>query len=291
MFYKHNPPKRLLIVLVSAICLAQLLIRIILYQVGGLTPFMDGLLDTFILFIIIMPLVSWLVIWPAKKAISELTFANKMIDIQEGQMLSSLNALAKARDNETGNHIIRTQLYVKNLALRLRKMGYYDNELSDKTIDLLYKAAPLHDIGKVGIPDNILLKPGRLNDAEWEIMKTHTTIGEAVLSSAANEFKDENGVIDIAVKIAGGHHEKWDGNGYPRGISGVEIPLAARIMSVADVYDALVSQRIYKAAWSHNDAVREIISKRGTHFDPLVVDAFIADQDGLLAIYRQYEDS
>jgi response regulator RpfG family c-di-GMP phosphodiesterase len=291
MFYKHNPPKRLLIVLVSAICLAQLLIRIILYQVGGLTPFMDGLLDTFILFIIIIPLVSWLVIWPAKKAISELTSANKMIDIQEGQMLSSLNALAKARDNETGNHIIRTQLYVKNLALRLRKMGYYENELSNQTIDLLYKAAPLHDIGKVGIPDDILLKPGRLNDAEWEIMKTHTTIGEAVLSSAENEFNDENGVIAKAKKIAGGHHEKWDGSGYPRGISGVEIPLAARIMSVADVYDALVSQRIYKPAWSHNDAVREIISKRGTHFDPLVVDAFIADQDGLLAIYRQYEDS
>ena len=252
---------------------------------------MDGLLDTFILFITIVPLVYWLVVLPAKKAISELTSANKMIDIQEGQMLSSLNALAKARDNETGNHIIRTQLYVKNLALRLRNMGYYENELSNQSIDLLYKAAPLHDIGKVGIPDDILLKPGRLNDAEWEIMKTHTTIGEAVLSSAENEFKDEDGVIEIAVKIAGGHHEKWDGSGYPRGISGVEIPLAARIMSVADVYDAVVSQRIYKAAWSHKDAVREIVSKRGTHFDPLVVDAFIADQDGLLAIYRQYEDS
>ena len=291
MFYKHNLPKRLLIVLVSAICLAQLLISIILYQVEGLTPFMDGLLDTFILFITIVPLVYWLVVLPAKKAISELTSANKMIDIQEGQMLSSLNALAKARDNETGNHIIRTQLYVKNLALRLRNMGYYENELSNQSIDLLYKAAPLHDIGKVGIPDDILLKPGRLNDAEWEIMKTHTTIGEAVLSSAENEFKDEDGVIEIAVKIAGGHHEKWDGSGYPRGISGVEIPLAARIMSVADVYDAVVSQRIYKAAWSHKDAVREIVSKRGTHFDPLVVDAFIADQDGLLAIYRQYEDS
>jgi len=208
----------------------------------------------------------------------------------EGQMLSSLNALAKARDNETGNHIIRTQLYVKNLALRLRKMGYYDNELSDKTIDLLYKAAPLHDIGKVGIPDHILLKPGRLNDAEWEIMKTHTSIGEAVLSSAENEFKDENGVIEIAVKIAGGHHEKWDGSGYPRGISGVEIPLAARIMSVADIYDALVSERVYKKGWTHREAIQEIISHKGTYFDPLVVEAFIAEQDQFQEIAEQYKD-
>lgn len=208
----------------------------------------------------------------------------------EGQMLSSLNALAKARDNETGNHIIRTQLYVKNLALRLRNMGYYENELSNQSIDLLYKAAPLHDIGKVGIPDDILLKPGRLNDAEWEIMKTHTTIGEAVLSSAENEFKDENGVIEKAVKIAGGHHEKWDGSGYPRGISGVEIPLAARIMSVADIYDALVSERVYKKGWTHKEAIQEIISHKGTYFDPLIVEAFIAEQDQFQEISEQYKD-
>lgn len=208
----------------------------------------------------------------------------------ESQMLSSLNALAKARDNETGNHIIRTQLYVKNLALRLRKMGYYENELSDQIIDLLYKAAPLHDIGKVGIPDDILLKPGRLNDDEWEIMKTHTTIGEAVLSSAEAEFKDENGVIEKALKIAGGHHEKWDGSGYPRGLSGIEIPLAARIMSVADIYDALVSERVYKRGWTHREAIQEIISHKGTYFDPLIVEAFIAEQDQFQGIAEQYKD-
>lgn len=210
--------------------------------------------------------------------------------VLESQMLSSLNALAKARDNETGNHIIRTQLYVKNLALRLRKMGYYENELSDQIIDLLYKAAPLHDIGKVGIPDDILLKPGRLNDDEWEIMKTHTTIGEAVLSSADAEFKDENSVIAKALKIAGSHHEKWDGSGYPRGLSGIEIPLAARIMSVADIYDALVSERDYKKGWTHKEAIQEIISHNGTYFDPLIVEAFIAEQDQFQGIAEQYKD-
>jgi HD-GYP domain-containing protein (c-di-GMP phosphodiesterase class II) len=208
----------------------------------------------------------------------------------ESQMLASLNALAMARDNETGNHIIRTQLYVKNLALRLRKMGYYESELSDKTIDLLYKAAPLHDIGKVGVPDNILLKPGRLSDEEWGIMKTHTTIGEAVLSSAENEFHDEEGVIAKALKIAGGHHEKWDGSGYPRGLSGADIPLEARIMSVADIYDALVSERVYKKGWTHREAIQEIIRHKGAYFDPLVVEAFIAEQDQFQKIAEQFKD-
>jgi len=209
----------------------------------------------------------------------------------EEQMLASLNALAKARDNETGNHVIRTQLYVKNIALRLREMGYYENELSDRVIDLLFKAAPLHDIGKVGISDNILLKPGRLSDDEWEIMKTHTTIGEAVLSSAKAEFKDEDGVIALALKIAGGHHEKWDGSGYPRGLSGTDIPLAARIMSVADIYDALVSERVYKKGWTHKDAIQEIISHQGNYFDPQVVEAFIAEQDHFQEIAEQYKDA
>jgi len=170
-------------------------------------------------------------------------------------------------------------------------MGYYKQELADEMIALLFKAAPLHDIGKVGIPDHILHKPGRLNDEEWQVMKTHTTIGEAVLSSAEYQNQDDGGLIKQAIKIAGGHHEKWNGSGYPRGLRGDQIPLPARIMALADVYDALVSERVYKAGWTHEDAVNEITSKRGTHFDPLIVDAFIAEQDGFLAIYRQYEDS
>jgi HD-GYP domain-containing protein (c-di-GMP phosphodiesterase class II) len=209
----------------------------------------------------------------------------------EKQMLMTINALALARDNETGNHIIRTQNYVRSLALRLRMMGHYVKELNDQCIDTLYKAAPLHDIGKVGIPDNILNKMGRLSDEEWRVMKSHAAIGEAVLASADIDVGGDHGVVKKAIQIAGGHHEKWDGTGYPRGLKGNEIPLAARIMALADVYDALVSERVYKSGWSHEDAVKEIVSKSGTHFDPLVVDALIEEQFNFQEITKIYLDN
>ena len=208
----------------------------------------------------------------------------------ESKFLACLNALAMARDNETGNHILRTQQYVKNLALRLKKMGHYTEELSDEMIELLFKAAPLHDIGKVGIPDSILHKPGRLNDEEWQIMKTHATLGRAIFASAELETHEGIGVFNIAMQIAGDHHEKWDGSGYPSGLKGDEIPLPARIMALADVFDALMSKRTYKAAWSFEDVVSEIVSQRDAHFDPLVVDAFMMERAGFLTIHAQYKD-
>jgi response regulator RpfG family c-di-GMP phosphodiesterase len=204
----------------------------------------------------------------------------KMLDNSELQFLSTLNALARARDNETGNHIVRTQHYVNVLAIRLRSDEHYLDLLTDSFIESLVKAAPLHDIGKVGIPDNILLKKGPLNEAEWTIMKTHTLIGESILQSGDIE-KDEaqSEVIQTAINIAVSHHENWDGTGYPRGIAGESIPLEARIMMLADVYDALVSNRVYKKAWPHEDAVQEIKRHKGTRFDPLIVDAFIAEME------------
>jgi len=205
--------------------------------------------------------------------------ATKKAEQTEAQLLSSLNALARARDDETGNHILRTQNYVRVLALRLRSDGHYNESLSDQAIDLMFKAAPLHDIGKVGIPDRILLKNGPFTDEEWAIMKTHALIGESVLSSANTTHEGGSEVIARAIKIAGGHHEKWDGTGYPRGLAGEDIPLEARVMSLADMYDALLSERPYKKAWSHQEAVKEIITRRDTQFDPLVVDAFIAEQN------------
>ncbi|WP_172793394.1 diguanylate cyclase domain-containing protein [Polynucleobacter sinensis] len=211
----------------------------------------------------------------------------------ELKMLSSLNALALARDNETGSHIIRTQSYVKLIAERLRKNGHYLDLLTDKKIEYLYKAAPLHDIGKVGIPDNILYKDGPLNRDEWGIMKTHTTIGEYVLSSARaqlDEEVEEEDVINTAIDIASSHHERWDGEGYPKGLAAHEIPLSARIMALADMYDALVSERVYKPEWRHQDAVQEILKKKGSHFDPLVVDAFIAEKEAFQAIAQKYKD-
>jgi len=215
---------------------------------------------------------------------------NRAVSV-ERQMLQTLNALALARDNETGNHIIRTQNYVKQLALRLRSMGYCKDQLDDKNIDLLFKSAPLHDLGKVGIPDHILHKSGRLTEEEWEIMKTHTTIGENVLSSTEDELQADGGIVKKAIEIAGGHHEKWDGTGYPRALKGEQIPLPARIMALADVYDALVSERVYKEGWSHERAIEEIVAKRGTHFDPTVVDAFIAEKDQFNAIAQRYKDN
>ena len=217
--------------------------------------------------------------------------ANKKVYQTESKFLACLNALAMARDNETGNHILRTQHYVKTIALRLKEMGNYKIELSDEMIKLLFKAAPLHDIGKVGIPDSILHKPGRLNDEEWQVMKTHATIGQAILASAELETQGGSGVITVAIQIAGEHHEKWDGSGYPIGLKGKKISLPARIMALADVYDALVSERVYKSGWDHEDAVKEIVLKSGIHFDPLVVDAFIAEQSNFQDIAQKYRDS
>ncbi len=213
----------------------------------------------------------------------------------EAKMLSSLNALALARDNETGKHIIRTQAYVKILAASILKSGRYTEQLSHQKIDQLVKAAPLHDIGKVGVPDSILYKPESLTKDEWGVMKTHATIGEQILSSAQIRLDDEDedddgGVIAIAIEIAGSHHERWDGYGYPRGLSQENIPLSARIMALADMYDALMSSRVYKRSWSHVDAVNEITSKKGTHFDPYVVEAFVSEVAQFEAIALLHQD-
>lgn len=215
----------------------------------------------------------------------------KAVD-SESKMLASLNALALARDNETGAHIVRTQEYVKCLSNRLRMQGDYVDELTPDVIENLHKAAPLHDIGKVGIPDSILYKNGPLTKEEWGVMKTHTLIGESVLTSARSQLPNilSIDVIDIAIEIAGAHHEQWDGGGYPRGLMGQAIPISARIMALADMYDALISDRAYKAGWSHEKAVAEILSKRGTHFDPAVVEAFASERDRFQIIAQRHRD-
>jgi putative two-component system response regulator len=191
----------------------------------------------------------------------------------------SMATLAETRDPETGHHLQRTQGYVRSLAVRLRAHPRFRDELDDKAIELLFKSAPLHDIGKVGVPDRILRKPAKLTPEEYEEMKRHVVYGyEAIvatekllasagISSAATSF------LRYAREIARSHHEKWDGTGYPDGLGGDEIPLSARLMMMADVYDALTSKRCYKPAYSHAQAVAEILPGRGTYFDPDVVDA------------------
>jgi len=205
--------------------------------------------------------------------------------------IHAMASLAETRDSETGNHIRRTSHYVKALAEQLRPNPRFSAFLTDATIELLFKSAPLHDIGKIGIPDRILLKPGRFEPHEMEIMKTHTTLGRDAIMAAERELGIEVDFLKYAKEIAYGHQEKWDGSGYPLGLAGDAIPISARLMAVADVYDALISRRVYKEGMSHEQAVAIIVAGRGQHFDADMVDAFLAIEAQFVAIAERYADS
>ncbi len=202
----------------------------------------------------------------------------------------TLASLAETRDNETGAHILRTQRYVRALAEHLRNHPAFAGALDDETIDLLYKSAPLHDIGKVGIPDAILLKPGKLTDEEFAVMKRHAVIGAEALEIAQKEF-GASSFLRLAREIALTHHEKWDGSGYPAGLRGAEIPVSGRLMAVADVYDALISKRVYKPAFSHEKAMEIIRGGRGTHFDPDVIAAMESIEATFRSIAAEFKDA
>lgn len=205
--------------------------------------------------------------------------------------IRALASLAETRDNDTGNHILRTQHYVKLLAQKLARHPRFAAFLTEGTIDLLFKSAPLHDIGKIGIPDRILLKAGKLTPDEFEIMKMHTTLGGNAIANAELAIGEEIGFLRYAKEIAYSHQEWWDGSGYPKGLKGDEIPISARLMAVADVYDALINKRVYKRAISHEEAVQVIREGRGTHFDPDIVDAFLGCADGIREIANRYKES
>ena len=210
--------------------------------------------------------------------------------IQDVTILA-MASLAETRDNDTGNHIRRTQHYMRLLADQLRTHPRFDRFLDDKTIDILFKSAPLHDIGKVGIPDRILLKPGRFEPHEFEIMKTHCKLGRDAIQHAEDQLGLEVEFLYHAKQIAYSHQEKWDGSGYPEGLAGDAIPISARMMAVADVYDALISRRVYKEGMPHEKAVSIITEGRGQHFDPDIVDAFLAAKDQFRAIALEFADS
>ena len=210
--------------------------------------------------------------------------------IQDVTILA-MASLAETRDNETGNHIRRTQHYVRALATALKTHPRFSAALSDHVIDMLYKSAPLHDIGKVGIPDRILLKPGRFEPHEFEVMKTHTTLGRDAIQHAEDQLGMPVEFLQYAKEIAYGHQEKWDGSGYPQGLAGEAIPLSARIMAVADVYDALISRRVYKEGMPHAKAVDIMREGRGSHFDPDILDAFLGMLDEFQRIAQKFADS
>jgi putative two-component system response regulator len=222
---------------------------------------------------------------------AEVTRRTREVQLVQDVTIMAMGSLAETRDNETGNHIRRTQHYVRVLAEKLRTHAAFAYFLDDKTIELLYKSAPLHDIGKVGIPDRILLKPGKLTPEEFEIMKMHAILGRDAIAAAEKLLDTPSSFLRYAREIAHYHQERWDGSGYPEGLAGTRIPIPARLMAVADVYDALISKRVYKPAFTHEKAVEIIREGRGRHFDPDVVDAFLEVTDDFRQIAAVFEDS
>lgn len=204
--------------------------------------------------------------------------------------IRALAHLAETRDPETGNHILRTQGYVQQLAMYLRTHPRFASVLTDRYIQLLARSAPLHDIGKVGIPDAILQKPGPLTPEEWKIMKTHAKLGSEAIELAERDAAESVEFLSLAKEIAHWHHEKWDGSGYPDGLAGDSIPVSARIMTLADVFDALISRRVYKDPMPYNE-VRDIIAAgRGRHFDPDMTDTFLAHFSVFCGIADNHRD-
>ena len=204
-------------------------------------------------------------------------------------LLDSMSHVAEVHDFETGAHIIRTKKYIKLLAEYIYSRGIYKNELSKGMINMMYITAPMHDIGKVGIADAILKKAGKLTPIEYEVMKTHSELGKHILDNAISSYK-ENEFFVMAKNIANYHHEKWDGSGYPEGLKGEEIPLESRFMAISDVFDALISKRIYKEAFTFEKTVEMIKSGRGTHFDPVLVDAFLEISEEFYKISQNHRD-
>lgn len=201
------------------------------------------------------------------------------IELLKDVIIEAMGEMAEYRDKETGGHIRRTMEYVQLLAETVAKNGHYTDQLTPEFINLLYKSAPLHDIGKVAIPDSILLKPGSLTPEEYEIMKSHTLYGENIISKLKQMAGQSTVFLQCAMEISGSHHERFDGTGYPRGLKGTDIPLAGRLMTIADIYDALVCKRVYKAALPHAKAITILTEERKQDFDPLLLEALLQVQD------------
>lgn len=212
--------------------------------------------------------------------------SEKVAEISDSQMATiyALVKLAESRDDDTGDHIGRTSKYCRVMAEKLREAGQHNNEVDAEFIETIVKASPLHDIGKVGIPDAILRKPGKLTPEEFEEMKQHVIIGYETLEGIQQQYK-MNAFIRLGIEITLCHHEKWDGSGYPIGLQGEQIPISARIMALADVYDALRSKRVYKDNFSHDKSLEIITEGRGRHFDPFLTDIFIENNRIFRDIY------
>ncbi|HUE17818.1 MAG TPA: HD domain-containing phosphohydrolase [Planctomycetaceae bacterium] len=215
----------------------------------------------------------------------------RIIELEtRGMTVFAMAKLAESRDSETGAHLERVRRYCRVLAQRLQQNPRFGHVVDDEYVRLIYETSPLHDIGKVAIPDAILLKPGKLTAAEFEIMKTHTLRGAETLDSALQEFPNAR-FLRMAKEIALSHHEKYDGSGYPSGLVGDKIPLCGRIVALADVYDALTSKRVYKSAFSHATATLTILRESGKHFDPEIVETFVAAGNEFSETYSRWSET
>lgn len=223
--------------------------------------------------------------------LNKLKAGSQELQVTQDLTIQALTTLAAIRDDETGNHLRRTQHYVRALAKELCVHPRFSTELTDQNIELMFKSAPLHDIGKVGIDDHILRKPGSFEAGEFELMKSHARLGYEVLAHAEEMLGGLIPFLRIAKEITLCHHEKWDGSGYPNGLKGDEIPISARLMAVADVYDAIISRRVYKTAMCHSTAARIICDGSGRHFDPDVVTAFLTLEAEFKNIALRFSDA
>lgn len=226
----------------------------------------------------------------SRELLARVAAAERVLSLETRDVtIFAMARLAESRDPETGAHLERVRSYCRVLAQELAQAEKFQNEVTAEYIRLIYLTSPLHDIGKVGIPDAVLLKPGRLSDREFEIMKTHTLIGAQTLEAALAQFPGIN-FLQMARDIAAYHHERFDGTGYPHRIAGVRIPLCARITALADVYDALTSKRVYKDAFAHDVARGIIVADSGTHFDPDLVATFNRTEDSFIAIRQRFAE-
>lgn len=219
------------------------------------------------------------------KKSDEITEQNKKIIYIQEQTIYGMANLIESRDSDTGEHVKRTSLYVELLGKAAKEAGYHKEIITDGYIELLKKAAPMHDIGKIAVSDSILKKPGKLTEEEFKKIQNHTIAGEKIIREVLSGIESED-YVKIAADVAVGHHERWDGNGYPYKLKGEEIPLEARIMAIADVFDALVSPRCYKDPFSTDEAFEIISLSRGTHFDPVLTDLFISKKDEVVKIFE-----
>ncbi len=214
-------------------------------------------------------------------------------EVQHAQqvLVFAMATLAEMREADSESHILRVQHYVLALAKALSKNPSFESVLTPEYIEMLFRSAPLYDMGSVGVPDRILLKPGRLTADEIGIMRNHTTLGHAAIERAEKTLGRAAPLLAMVKNIVLCHQEKWDGSGYPRALAGIDIPLSARIIALADVYDALITSKVYKDGVPHDKAVQIIFSERGAHFDPDLVDAFIEIQDSFAEIATRYADT